>query len=755
MAFAYAPYLIANLRHGLELGIKPWLAPADAFSELVNCHLDQGVLYKRNGRAAFGALGRNDVELLTAGSGNLLSGLNPGFEDGVLAPWALTETAPADATPTVTSGSAHRGIYKLGVTVANPGAVSGDLALSSPQITMANGLLYLFKLAGRSTGADSRMVKVRIYQGAATIFEETLELFPVAWGWTEYSLVFTAGGIVNPEACVFSLEFGGMGNSPFHLDDLSLEVIGWSGNLVNLPIAPGDLVIGGGAEVFTDDGAGNLTGDQGGVGEVDYATGACWLEFADPPAAGAAVRATYNREPSAFPCMGMFNYSTSGGSQDLLAWDTKRVHRLNEGIGQFDDIAGADLFSGNDDEFIWMVNWLNRGFMTNGRDRIYVYDGLSLIPLTIDLSEPPDGVNDLNSAYLIFPYKDRLVFLRTSEGGNFYPARARWTKVGKYDESDPLAYVDAPTDKWIVGAAFIRNELVVFFERGIWLLRYTGDSRQPFRWVRVDPNEGLIPKMGLIDFNNEAVGLGPTQLIGTDGVEIYNLDDKIPNLVLSMNQEALQYCYATALDELRQMWMSYPSVGQPVPDRILVLNYEEKSFATYQLPHMVTGYYQESEDLTWDEIEETWDEMERSWDDRTLQGGYPVVLGGDSQGKIWKLNSGGSDNGEPIEMIALTGRLNPFIKKGRQARLGWVEFLVNRDPLCELTVEYFLDHETSPYLAETLPLDDGSGSEQIWVRSYVGCEAQFHRLRLYNKAVNQSIVIHAIMPYFAEAGRLH
>lgn len=601
MSFDYQPFLISNLQHGLELGIKPWRAPNDAFVELTNAYLDHGVLYKRPGMTPFGRL----VHKVTA--------------------------------------------------------------------------------EAYGTGAGSP-------------------------GPYEHTLASVVGGI-----------------------------------------APGRVTVTAGAQSAQDNGQGGWTGASG---TVNYTTGACSITFGSSVGGGTAITATYSYYPN-LPCMGIFNYSTSGGSQDLLAWTTQRVNKYDEATDKFEDIAGSDLFTGYDYEYFWLSNWLNKGFMTNGRDQIHVFDGLSITPLVIDLSEPPDGLNDLDSAYLIFPYKDRLIFLRTTESGNLYPARARWTKVGKYDESDPLAFVDAPTDKWIIGAAFVKNELVVFFDRGVWLLRYTGDSRLPFRWVAVDRNEGLLAKMGIIDFANEVVGLGPTSLLGCDGVEVYDLDEKIPNLVLSMNQATLAYSYATGIDELRQAWLSFPSPGQTLPDRILVLNYVEKSFSIYILPHMVTGYYEKREDLTWDQIEETLDEIEWSWDDRMMQAGYPLVLGGDYQGYIWELNTEGGDNGAEIEMTARTGRLNPFISKGQKTRLQYVDFLVTRDPECQLQVDYCLDHETVPYLTDTFALDDGSNNEMIWLRSFVECEGTFHQLRLYNKAVNQGIAIHAIVPWFAPAGRIN
>jgi len=51
---AYEPFLIANLRHGLEENLQPWLIPQDAWASMTNCFLRRGVLCKRNGRVLFG-----------------------------------------------------------------------------------------------------------------------------------------------------------------------------------------------------------------------------------------------------------------------------------------------------------------------------------------------------------------------------------------------------------------------------------------------------------------------------------------------------------------------------------------------------------------------------------------------------------------------------------------------------------------------------------------------------------------------------
>lgn len=53
----------------------------------------------------------------------------------------------------------------------------------------------------------------------------------------------------------------------------------FAGALASFPVEPGTVVIGDGVETFADDCFGNLTGDAGGSGTINYKTGAYTLTF--------------------------------------------------------------------------------------------------------------------------------------------------------------------------------------------------------------------------------------------------------------------------------------------------------------------------------------------------------------------------------------------------------------------------------------------------------------------------------------------
>ncbi|QAZ66764.1 hypothetical protein [Solidesulfovibrio carbinolicus] len=65
--------------------------------------------------------------------------------------------------------------------------------------------------------------------------------------------------------------------------------------LAKAPVQPGTVVVADGVETFADDGFGRLVGSAGGLGTVNYVTGAVAVEFAANVANGNEVAAAYCR----------------------------------------------------------------------------------------------------------------------------------------------------------------------------------------------------------------------------------------------------------------------------------------------------------------------------------------------------------------------------------------------------------------------------------------------------------------------------
>lgn len=419
--------------------------------------------------------------------------------------------------------------------------------------------------------------------------------------------------------------------------------------------------------------------------------------------------------------------------------------------------ASYELFTGSDADFIWFENWRDIAYYTNGVDQIQKYNGSYPSKLTIDLDVLGGPDNDVNNCLLIFHIKNRILLLRTTEKGEAHYQRARWSQVTTRGATLQFAaddWSDADRDDWIMGADFIGNELIVYFERGAMKLVYTGDVDVPFRWENIPSQEGCYATMSIAPFSDELICVGPTRFVACDGRDVYGIDDKIPDLMLSFNQDALQYCYTLVIEENRGFLTSYPSAGEDKPDMALWVNYEEDSFATYNLPIHVMGYSSLEGTLALDDmVGISLDDLDYSLDAKELQAGYPTTLFGGRAGIVYKLNDGGADDGEAIECIAKTARMNPYLKTGNKAILGYVKFLVDTNELASFDVAFYADSENTAYKTETITCSEtGTLRDKVWKIAYAGAQGDFHMLKLGNNASANRPRIHAMILYFKKAG---
>lgn len=408
--------------------------------------------------------------------------------------------------------------------------------------------------------------------------------------------------------------------------------------------------------------------------------------------------------------------------------------------------------TGDDADFIWFENWKGVGYFTNNQDQIRKFDNSYVTKLNIDLDVEGGPDNDVNTCLLIFHMEGRLILLRTTERGIARYQRLRWAEINSTDFKD-AKYLDAPRDDWIMGADFIGGELIVWFERGVMKIVYTGDPDVPFKWVKVDSVEGCYATMSLAAFSDEIIAVGPTRFLSCDGREVSGIDEKIPDLMLSFKQSAVNYCYAMVIEELRQAFISFASASSDKPDKALVFNYDENNFAIFNLPIHVMGYSSLLETPSTDDMTGiSLDDLDYSLDDKELQAGYPTSLMGCRDGKIYQMNDGGSDDGEAIEMRAKGVRMNPYFKEGWRARLKKVDYLVDRVNTT-FDVRFFINSKSTSYQTKTIDCsDDDISRKTVWRTAKCGAVADFHRTEIVHDTVGISPRIHARVFHFRKAG---
>lgn len=423
--------------------------------------------------------------------------------------------------------------------------------------------------------------------------------------------------------------------------------------------------------------------------------------------------------------------------------------------------ANADVvFTGDNTDFFDGVNWNGVLYLTNGNDPIHKFDGTHLTRLHIDLDVEGGPDNDISTAKFIVLHKQRLIIFCITERGTFYGYRARWCDVNDPDTWADLSYIDCPYQGQINGVGFLGDDLYVFFRNKTFRFAYTGDEDLPFAWQLVDSFEGSVAPRSATEFPDEIIFLAKNNMVGLDGNRTYHIDLANPTFVPTWKQDSLLYSQGRIWKDLRQGWMTYTSSaatahadGNYYPDSVLVWDFIDKHWATYELPIHVMGISNLESSLTWNDVSDAWQDIDWSWADAGLQSGADVRLFGGRDGKIYRVDYTISDDGSAIEMDVRSSRWNPFWKDGYKARLGHIDFLVDADNNASFTVYCYKDTIATSW--QSVDVDCSGNDEKIWVR--VPCngeEGEFHRIKIGNNAASNRPRIHAIVPYFAQGGRV-
>lgn len=691
---AYKPFLIADMRQGKRLDRDPWLLPQDAFETLSNCHLKNGVLEKRRGYSLFGQIVKVDTTTKA-----------PTLQ---IFPVTGILNYQEQATENLIVADKQRiNKYIIGASVNKTITAFADAGGGEVTVTAA--------AHGFQTDDIVTISGTTNYNGTFNITKVDANDFKITDTW----VADDATGTVSQERFLDITR-----NKIRYIGKVGQN---WTPSVTDTVKGATSNATGVVSALILD--AGTVTGEDA-RGTIIFTQGGVTGTFQD------------NEEIQ------------EDGTPANIA-------------GQSDGANSDDAFTGDNTNYFQATSWnlsgSSRTYITNNNDPIQKYDGTNLSRLTVDIGDGDDK-NDLSRCRLIFLYRERIILLDTTESSVDYNQRCRYSTI-KDPQSWPTAnFKDAPTGDVIVSADILFNDLYVWFEKSTWRLAYTGDSTDPFEWEIISNTEGSVAQNSLVTQDIRQFALGTTRLQISDGREVRAADTKISEFTLDWIQSSNLFVQGELMNEERLILEAYAAIGATAnadgntyPNRILVLNYEDFSFATYSLANTIhtLGKSAVESDLTWAQ-DIAWEDYDDPWNARTSEAGYPITLMGSDNGKIYQLNNTGADNGTDIEFEAIGGQLNPYTKQGREARLGWIDFLCDVDASGNITFDVlsYLNTDTTPFQTKTVTCSSVEGSDSIaWYRVYVNAVGFFHRIEITNNASANRPRIHAIMPYFEPAGR--
>lgn len=481
-------------------------------------------------------------------------------------------------------------------------------------------------------------------------------------------------------------------------------------------------------------------------------------------------------------------YTTNTAVQTTLVFNNTQAAIVDDTNHKLTNISGPGFYTlaQSDPNFFSVANYQFYAFILNNKDPLSVYDGTSLYYQSIDLTAAPAAVQTLTTGLHVFLYKNRLVILRpTWSTDGVQPQQALFSALNNpFDFVTNVrgrgGFVNAPTGEWIQGAEFLRDELIVYFQESTWKLRYTAVDTAPYRWEKINDSRRADAPYATVGYQNFTTSIGSTGAIRCDGVNVERYDDKIIDFTQDdVDQTNIQLMNGLRYDLLNQQFLCYPSnnrVGEPTDfcDKWLVWNFLENSFSTYNIPATCFGFYVRATDLAWQDFTAA-NNLDLSWDDFQEQNWFSYFsnknskLGmfGNKDGYVYSLSPGYAFDDETRYGFTFTTKdFNPFVKDGKQARLGYLDFYFdNPDPGdeidedYELSIDLYTNENETPY--RTIVLNPSADN---WVkkRIHIGAIANFHRFRIYlspDQIANSSVAtrgftLNGFILYMAPVGRI-
>lgn len=297
-----------------------------------------------------------------------------------------------------------------------------------------------------------------------------------------------------------------------------------------------------------------------------------------------------------------------------------------------------------------------------GQDGIRVYNGITWG----NFNPMVNGLNVVTGCLMIVPFKGRLVLFSTWEGNNSttsinYEQRARWSQnVGQggniLDQGqgwrDDIAgrggYSDAATNEQIISCGFVKDELIVYFERSTWKLIYTGNEISPFIWQRINSELGAESTFSATQFDNGLLAFGNVGIHTSNGSAVERIDTPIPDEVFNAHnnidgplrtssvrdffQEIVYFAYANGEDNTEG------AAGKIFfPNKMVIYNYRNNTFSFFDDNATCFGPFQRVADVPWNQLtgpQHTWAAWNQPWNSGVLKAQFPIIAFGNQQGFV-------------------------------------------------------------------------------------------------------------------------
>jgi hypothetical protein len=421
----------------------------------------------------------------------------------------------------------------------------------------------------------------------------------------------------------------------------------------------------------------------------------------------------------ALPVMGLCNYELGPvNDQPSIGFDTKFAYIFASNYWQqlIDSSSVTPIFHGGNTNFFWTTNWegnipgqtaliVSNYYVVNPNgigaatdDPIWWYynargttSWVSGTGAHAFYFAPAGGAPQtgpfVKSALIILPFKGRLILLNTIEndgttppGNNTqYVNRCRFSIAGSpfiqnswYEPNQTdnagtagglsryggAGFIDASTEERIVSAEFIKDRLIVYFERSTWELAYTGNQIQPFQWNKINTELGSESTFSTVPFDKVVLTIGNTGVHACSGANVERIDNLIPDQIFEISSQldnsGVARVYGIRDYFVEMVYWTFPSNDEnpndTYPNRVLVYNYKNGTWAFNDDCITCFGYFEQQQGLTWQDADFAWQVANFTWDSGSLEAQSRQVIAGNQQGFVFLIEADVSSNAAVMQV---------------------------------------------------------------------------------------------------------
>lgn len=375
------------------------------------------------------------------------------------------------------------------------------------------------------------------------------------------------------------------------------------------------------------------------------------------------------------PVMGLGVYENGPiTNQPAIAFDMQNPYQFNGSSWEWlKGSTATPLFTGTNNDYFWTSTWRGAAanvrlfFVTNNVDNIWYWDGADWDTMIPIFNTNGDTVI---KARIVLPFQGYTILLNTTEhvfggGDGTFRNRARWSVYGSpleaYSWLEPnqtnagtfaqgAGVIDAATQEAIVGAEFIKDRLIVYFDQSTWELAFTGNGVKPFIWQKINTELGAIGTFSTVPFDKAVLGIGKTGVHACSGANVERIDQKIPDEIFDfkVKDNAYQRIWGVRIYQPELVAWTFVSQNAPTtstfPNKTLIYNYENETWSFNDDCITCFGYFEQQSDLIWQNATMTWENANFEWNSFVQPAQQRNVIFGNQQGFIGVINPDQSRN---------------------------------------------------------------------------------------------------------------